>query len=371
MTGRLCRLNSRLAAVVGLTMLAAACALDGPSSATSSSMTTDADPSATIDWVGYVDGALARAEELYYRQDEVDWDEVRAAAAEGLGDDPTQQRAWRAIELALQVLHEPHTFFFRPEALQAREDAVSELPPPTGGIAADRIGLLDLPGTTGSGDTGRNYATDLHNLAVTASEAGVCGWVIDLRDNTGGGVVPMFLGLGPFLGDGVFFTTWGSNGRSEWSYTDRQLLVNGDAIDQSFWERGGTPADEVDQLMAAARLYTEPFVLSNPDQPIAVLTSFQTASAGEAVVIAFKGRDLTRFFGEPTFGVPTGNTPVYLDDGAVLVVTSSVMMDRNDIVYVGSIYPNEIVIGLPDTEADETLNRATDWLLSQATCFGG
>jgi len=201
--------------------------------------------------------------------------------------------------------------------------------------------------------------------------------VIDLRESYGiyigweGWEPPMLLGLGPFLGDGVFLTAGGRTDGSEWSYSYEagQLLVNGDPLDVPAAFAGtGLPADAVEALAAAARLYTDPFVLPAADQPIAVLTSFYTSGAGEALLIAFEGRSGTRSFGEPTSGYSEGITEVYLDDGAALVVTSAVLADRNGRVYQGSIMPDEIVIPLPQTETDEVLERAVQWILTQPAC---
>ncbi|MGV9658891.1 S41 family peptidase [Streptomyces koyangensis] len=57
--------------------------------------------------------------------------------------------------------------------------------------------------------------------------------------------------------------------------------------------------------------------------PVAVLTGPRTASAGEAVAIAFRERPDTRTFGDPTSGVPTANAPYPLSDGALVVLTTA------------------------------------------------
>jgi C-terminal processing protease CtpA/Prc len=296
---------------------------------------------------------------------------VRDVAQEVLGDEPTQARAHTAIRLAIQEMRVSHTFFLTPDQAAALSDASAEVPTPSGRVVEGRVGYLYVPGTTGAGDVGRLYATTLHEAARAASMDGVCGWVIDLRDNSGGSMVPMLLGVGPFLEGGVFLTTLRpmTGERSAYSYNNGELLINGEPADfrENFAEQG-MPEEIMGPLLAAFRLYAEPFELTLSDPPVAVLTSFRTASAGEAVVISFQGRDDTRFFGEPTLGVPTGNSGWYLEDGAVLVITSGVLLDRNDAIYEGSIQPDQIVIERPDTEGDETLAMALQWLTTQPAC---
>ncbi len=360
--------------VAAVALLLAACSSDplkdaaSPPTVVSSALTTVAEATqSSIDWVRYVEVALEHTEELFYRPDEVDWDEVRAVALATLGEDPTQERAHRAIEAALRVFPYPHTFFLDPEAAQRRRAETLALPPPSGDVLNGRLGYLNLPSTTGAGEVGKHYASTIHDLARSISESSVCGWVIDLRNNEGGSISPMFLGVGPFLGNGIFFTGRGRTGTGEYSYREGRLLRNGEPVDQTPFGID-VPQELSEELAAAGQLYTEAFLLADPTQPIAVLTSFQTASAGEAVVIAFKGRENTRFFGEPTSGLPTGTTGVYLEDGAVLVITSSVLVDRLGTVYDGSIRPDQIVPNFSDSQGDLILEEASTWLLQQGAC---
>ena len=66
----------------------------------------------------------------------------------------------------------------------------------------DRIGYLNVPAYSGGDATAaRSFATKAHEqLAAAVDDAG-CGWIVDLRGNTGGNMWPMLAGLKPFLGD--------------------------------------------------------------------------------------------------------------------------------------------------------------------------
>jgi carboxyl-terminal processing protease len=90
---------------------------------------------------------------------------------------------------------------------------------------------------------------------------------------------------------------------------------------------------------------------------VAVLIDQRTASAAEAVLIAFRGRLHTRSFGRATAGVPTGNVCHRLADGSLLAVTESVAVDRT-----GNTYGSAIA---PDTKG--TLSTAHCWLTSHPT----
>lgn len=74
--------------------------------------------------------------------------------------------------------------------------------------------------------------------------------------------------------------------------------------------------------------------------PVAVLIGRQTASAGEATAIAFKGREDTLFFGSETFGQTSGNKEYSLPDGSEIVLAVARARDRNGNIYNGSLRPD-------------------------------
>ncbi len=95
---------------------------------------------------------------------------------------------------------------------------------------------------------------------------------------------------------------------------------------------------------------------------LAVLTGPQTASSGEVVTVAFRGRPNSRSFGAPTYGVSTGNANYSLRDGAQIFLCSSVYADRNKVAYGGKISPDVVVEAGED---DPVLQAATKWLLER------
>lgn len=77
----------------------------------------------------------------------------------------------------------------------------------------------------------------------------------------------------------------------------------------------------------------DPAALNLADAPVAVLIGPRTSSSGEAVAVAFRGRPNTHFFGDRTAQVSSGNTAKVMPDGAVILVTAAVFVDR-----VGRVY---------------------------------
>ena len=96
------------------------------------------------------------------------------------------------------------------------------------------------------------------------------------------------------------------------------------------------------------------------DTRVAVLIGPGTASSGEAVAVAFKGRVETRFFGLTTAGLATSNQTIPLPDGSVLMLTTAVFVDR-----AGYAYPDGVSPDVPVNAAQDVIDIAADWLQSQ------
>jgi carboxyl-terminal processing protease len=160
----------------------------------------------------------------------------------------------------------------------------------------------------------------------------------------------MLVGIGPLLGEGEAGATVASNQRVPWFYRDgaayagNQLVMRVD----SPYRRATTP-------------------------PVAVLIGAMTRSAGEAMVVAFRGRPSTRSFGAPTWGVPTVNDSKVLADGALLVLTTAVTADRTGAIYEDGIEPDQRIAEVHPPGADEapdlTLQAAEEWLRAQPGCL--
>ena len=115
----------------------------------------------------------------------------------------------------------------------------------------------------------------------------------------------------------------------------------------------------------------DPYQLKKPMPPVALLTDNETASAAEAVVVAFHGRPAVKTFGGPTAGVPTGNGGIKLSDGAVIILTEVLDADRNGKAYSESIPPDEPVQtggNYLEIEQAPVVQAAVTWLHSQDAC---
>jgi carboxyl-terminal processing protease len=95
---------------------------------------------------------------------------------------------------------------------------------------------------------------------------------------------------------------------------------------------------------------------------VAVLTSGRTASAAEAVAVAFHGLDRTCLIGQPTAGYTSGNETHVLRDGTRLHITTCLYADRHAHTFTGPVPVSQHVTG---GDGDAVLAAALSWVQQQ------
>lgn len=348
---------------------------------TSSPAATPESPSAStpasarqlpIDYAEYVEVALDAMEAYHWNSQAVNWAEVRDEASGDLSADPTQAEAHAALSNAVRAFDTLHSAFIPPGAQRGDSDTLQELP------VGDRIGDIGYvtvpPIGGGEVDHLREYlqaAYDALEEADTPDPA--CGWIVDLRDNTGGNLEPMLHAVSGLLGEGRVLSStsrladsWvevGPNGALEFGDEEGSL----DVLESPLIERSRFPEEIAQERRDIFEAY-QPYLPIRDDPPIAVLTSNRTASAGEVMVIAFTGRPHTRTIGGVTFGVPTGVAGFRMVDGAILSLAVSTFSDRDGVSYTGNLVPDSIVADTGGSGEGAILSAAIDWLESTPDC---
>lgn len=299
----------------------------------------------------YLSKVLDLMEKNALLRHQVKWAEVRRQAFSQARAAQKPADTYDAIRSALRTVGHGHSSLFEPkeaeEVLEASPD--SSFHGPEGRSLGDRVGYVSLPGVRGSDAVHERYVRQGREAVAKADRPGACGWVVDLRETRGGSMWPMLAVVGPVLGDGKVGTFVDPDGkRYPWTIQNGSPRENGRPFD---WG-DGTP-------------------VASAHAPVAVLTGGITASAGEAVAVAFRGRPQTRSFGEDTYGVPTGNKEHRLSDGAVLVLTEVEDADRTGRSYDAPISPDEQIPTIKlrgGAHTDQVLQAAKSWLLKQAVC---
>lgn len=293
----------------------------------------------------YLESALSWIGDHHYRIHEVGWPALAARARREIAGAQTPRDTWWAIRALLGTLGDHHSLLMeprpRPSGEHGGEGEVATVPMPTARLISGRFGWIALPGLntfgpTGAGDGVRYVATA--RAALTRLDAQpLCGWIVDLRSNWGGNMWPMLNSISPLLGHPPYGAFVGPGGvaRGRWVRSAIGVSVEGATVSERH------------------PIYA-PFQLRQAGAPLAVLTSNDTESSGEAVAIAIAGRPASRRFGVPTGGYTTANVTTTLSDGAVLAVAAGWERDR-----LGRDYRDRVA---PDDATPQPLAAAQRWL---------
>ncbi|MFE9029109.1 S41 family peptidase [Streptomyces iakyrus] len=297
----------------------------------------------------YLSTALDLMEKRSLMRAEVDWTQVRGEVFSHADGARKPADTYGALQSAVSALHDGHSRFFEPEQVAELKAPVKTFDGLRGRSLEGRFGYVSLPRAQASEQSYDRYVQRGRKAVAEADRSRACGWVVDLRRNSGGNMWPMLAVVARILGDGeVGGFVDAEGGTSVWTIEDGSPRIDGRPAG---W-RGGEP-------------------VSNGDAPVAVLTDRATASSGEAVAVAFRGRPHTRSFGESTYGVPTSNTSHRLSDGAMLLLTEARFVDRTGRAYDAPIPPDVDVfteLRTVGTSRDRVLEAAKEWLAEQPGC---
>lgn len=294
----------------------------------------------------YLDHAIALFREQHINSSKMDWPALTSKAYAAVAGARTTADTYPAIWLIIKALGEKHTIFVDPDDAKAEatgKPSGRALPPPLllpeTMRLANGMGVIRLYGFMGSTEQGQEYAASARVKINAMKKSDICRFVLDLRDDTGGNMYPMLNGLSGLLEPGVLGTFETPEGKYiPWTLKDGMVATQ-------------SPRDElpVDSPRRNAL-------------PVAVLIGPQTASSGEFTAMSFEGRANTRFFGAPSGGYVTANSPIRMSDGAVLVMTTSWGLDRTGKKYTDRIEPDDLT-GSGGTAMD----AAIKWL-SHESC---
>lgn len=212
-------------------------------------------------------------------------------------------------------------------------------------ILENKYGYILVPQNTPK-DNLKQVAQAIQDSLCKLIQQPLEGIIVDLRANEGGSIYPLFTGLHQLIGDGVFgaFSNFDSTFKELWK------LEKG-----KFYQQNRIVASVKSNCSCTNKL------------KVAVLLSQVTASAGEMMAIALKGRGNTIFIGEKTYGLTTGNVTFKID-GYLLAVSASFSEDRTGKIYNSYVMPDiEIIEGdnFSDISQDIKVLEAIKWFNSR------
>lgn len=271
----------------------------------------------------------------YYANGE-EWDAARTRIESLAADAESYEELHAPLASALKAAGGDHSFFQTPaEVASDAEDATRGFTAPSV-TTSSGVTTVTIPALGSvSAELQQEYALAAAE-GIAAAGPKTCGWIIDVRGNTGGDMYPMLSGLSPLLPNGTAMTFQTQSGQQ----TPVSIYDDGAGI--------GTTAISVGQIDKVT------------GKPVAVLQDELTASSGEVVLTAFRGLQNVTSFGVPSAGYTSANAPHRLYDGAQIVLTGAVYVDRDGVnLNEDPIAPDQVTVA---EQADET---ALEWLNNQ------
>ncbi len=308
-------------------------------------------PSKTV--LSFIEEVYGHMRRESIRRDSVDWGRVHSRMVAWARGAQTTADYYPALKQALRLLGDHHSNHLTPDELRDTKTAggTEENPAIVVKRLPNNIGYIEIGSYWGFDvDKANEYARAAHEKLRSIDSPEICRWVVDLRRNSGGNLWPMLAAVGPILGNGFAGRFITASDSREWGY-EKGYIWFGDE-----WHRGTN---------ANPNTYT----LFNEYPLVAVLTSSETASAGEATAVAFRGRPDARSFGTPSYGVSTSNQTIELSDSSLLILTHARYGDRLGRLYGSKLQPDSPVDAAwnDDPALDATVSSAARWL-KQSRC---
>lgn len=233
--------------------------------------------------------------------------------------------------------------------------AVPQYIPPEGRRLSDGVAYIKTYGMFGAPEQGIPYMQTAFDLYRELDTGDTCGWILDLRQNTGGYIFPIIASVTPFVGEGELYKIRTSN--------------NSDYASPVYFRNGIITPNVSFGIVAE-----DPYQLRELNPPLAVLIGPGTGSAGElsTLVVSQRPGAQARLFGEPTAGLNTSVAMVNLADGGQLFLSVDEIVDLNGVTHPEGIQPDEPMTIVYDerygTPEDPLILAAQKWLEQEHNC---
>jgi len=253
----------------------------------------------------------------------------------------TQDDLFKILNECLRGLGDKHSYFINSTNLSRLSKNKKDIRKKRfkSRLINKKWGYLFIPEFSGfnSKEESITFSQEIQRAIEIIDNKNPKGWIIDLRENTGGNMWPMLCALGPFfsqkkLGSFIF----PDNRKINWYYNEGK-------------------AKEGNKVYA--EIEGKGYKLKKKDLSIAILIGPKTMSSGEAIVVAFHAQKNIRFFGQPTSGRTTCNRGFQLRDDSLLFLTIGNFMDREGKIFDNKIFPNKRI-----NKGENILDVTFEWL---------
>ena len=270
------------------------------------------------------------------KKDEINWTSIEKTINDSIPLFRNNYDVYNGIKYTLNLIDDKHSFFFPPKKKSNFfiNDSLT-IPDIKHKIIDGNIGYLKILGLAGNDSLSSQYSLKIRkSFKQVDNHTNLSGWIIDLRNNKGGKMGVISLGISPLYKDSIIGVSYKNNGE----YINHKLQNN-----RYFY--GDKIVNKINKTDT----------LNNKNKKIAVLVNENTASHAEFIAQSLKFQNNTMIFGTKTKGL-TSDIQIYkFTSGAVLGITNALMCNKN----------REIIKGvIPDIEcsSEKSLELAIEWI---------
>lgn len=300
----------------------------------------------------YVTTALDLMKMRSVNKNKIDWPKVYASSYQAITNAKTIRETYPTLEKVIKQLGDAHSNFYRPEQvsfiLKRYSENGQQLPLVEAKIIDQQYGYFTIPaiGSYNFADW-QDYVSHAISAIQKLDQQPLKGWIIDLRANEGGMLLPMYGALSAFVENKKLMGSRNADGKDTYFNIKKGVVYEGQKVVHRF-------AIKVPPL-------------KNSNKPIVVLTSKTTASSGEFITIALSGLKNVTILGVNTGGLTSANQEHPLADNAFLVLTEGSTIDYKGKAFdeVGKgITPTVFFDQIKDNEA--TFKKAVELIKAKS-----
>lgn len=305
----------------------------------------------------HLDTAFSIMQEHSYYSKKVDWRSEKAIAYRNASGVTTREGLFPVIAAAFKKLEDHHGWFEQYND-KIKLDVSNAVPPSENmlkewakgpKIIAKMLGnvaYLRIPGMPAYNQKGIDlYANWLTDSLVSLATKKPKAWIIDLRLNTGGNIIPMMGPFSAFFPEGVI---------SYYMDRDKKIVTTAEKRKGIFYQDDTVHANIRQPLPGLHRV------------AVAVIIGSGTGSSGEGVAHNFKERKNTRLFGEATAGVANATQGfIFNEEQSYFLLTTAIIANKKKKAFPEIVVPDALVKHndlFENVSGDNAVMAAMKWL---------
>ncbi len=276
------------------------------------------------------------------KKDSLNWDDLKKIVKDSIKRFNSNEDAYRAISYTIRLIDDGHSVFV--EAQNPSKGAINNLllidtlsiPSISKRIIEGNIGYIKLTGFIANDSLTDLYALEIRKALISIDTAAkLSGWIIDLRNNSGGKLTSEPLGLSPLFSLPLIGISW-----------DNKNTFKNISQENNYFYFGDYKMDSLN--------YNSTLV--NVNKKIAVLVGGKTVSGGEFLALAFKFQKETKLFGSKTKGKTSHLRLFEFRSNAKLLLATDYYCDKDRNILTGGLVPDI------ECKNDESLSKAIEWI---------